>query len=681
MTMVKLAMAWALALTALIAEALHFDVEAAKEYPVSKVVALLKDMQAEMQKEADADEEVYEKLACWCETNNKGKTAAIKSAEVSMQDLTNTIEKSAALSASLKVKIAALKKEIAADVKSLEVATAMREKEQAAFLGEEKEMIESIRALKAALQVLNKHQGGSKDAKAKSFLSSKVLQNAYATAKAELEKHAVLLEGAITPSQKKTILGLVQSDAPSFNQPYEPQSGQIFGILSQMMETFEGDLSSSQKEEISDQKTFADLKKAKEEEIAIGQAAVDAKEQQLAQADETLAQAKEDLDDVSAAFSADKKFLMELKVKCKMTDKEWEERQALRQKEIAATSKAIEILSSDESRELFSKTFNPEPSFIQVSHENRDRAAEALSKVANGKPKLSALASAVRLDPFPKVKKAIDDMIAGLLKEKKAEIEKKDFCTEKMNKNTKETKATEHTKKRLDSKIAGLKQQIEELTDAIKMVDAEIADFKAGREKAKNDRKAENNAFKAEIAEQQATQKVLNKALGVLKEVFAEGKVFLQTNSTYKPFEAKAEPESFETKKANRASTGIIMLIEQIIANAKELENAAHHDEATAMDEYTTFVQTTNEALEAKDDQRTDLSSQKAQADKDLTSAGTELDGTVKELEALATGAGDLHKDCDFMLKNFEVTQKGRDEEVEALRRAKDYLSGMKPSA
>ena len=39
-----------------------------------------------------------------------------------------------------------------------------------------------------------------------------------------------------------------------------------------------------------------------------------------------------------------------------------------------------------------------------------------LSKVAKKNPKLSALAVAVRLDPFPKVKKAIDDMVAQLLK-------------------------------------------------------------------------------------------------------------------------------------------------------------------------------------------------------------------------------------------------------------------------
>ena len=42
---------------------------------------------------------------------------------------------------------------------------------------------------------------------------------------------------------------------------------------------------------------------------------------------------------------------------------------------------------------------------------------------------LSALATKVRLDAFTKVKKAIDDIVAQLLKEKEDEIKHKDFCT------------------------------------------------------------------------------------------------------------------------------------------------------------------------------------------------------------------------------------------------------------
>ena len=34
----------------------------------------MKDMQAQLEKEGKEDTEVYEKVTCWCETNDKGKT-------------------------------------------------------------------------------------------------------------------------------------------------------------------------------------------------------------------------------------------------------------------------------------------------------------------------------------------------------------------------------------------------------------------------------------------------------------------------------------------------------------------------------------------------------------------------------------------------------------------------------
>merc|ERR1711934_555739 len=117
---------------------------------------------------------------------------------------------------------------------------------------------------------------------------------------------------------------------PTFKQSYAPQSGEIFGILKQMKETFETNLSSSQKEEMANQKAYEELKAAKEDEIAAGQAQIDSKTQELADTDEKNAQAKEDVADTKKSLSADEQFLMMLKEKCSMTDSEWRWRHAQR---------------------------------------------------------------------------------------------------------------------------------------------------------------------------------------------------------------------------------------------------------------------------------------------------------------------------------------------------------------
>merc|ERR1712217_124604 len=149
-------------------------------------------------------------------------------------------------------------------------------------------------------------------------------------------------------------------------------------------ETFESNLSASQKEEMANQKAYSELKAAKEEEMGAGQAQVDSKTQELATTDEKNAQAKVDVEDTKASLSADEQFLMMLKEKCQMTDKEWEERQKTRQAEMQAVSQALSILSSDDAHNLFTRTFNP--SLLQegtVAHSTRrGRASDVLAAAA-----------------------------------------------------------------------------------------------------------------------------------------------------------------------------------------------------------------------------------------------------------------------------------------------------------
>lgn len=93
--------------------------------------------------------------------------------------------------------------------------------------------------------------------------------------------------------------------------------------------------------------------------------------------------------------------------------------------------------------DLFTKTFNP--GFLQFesaeSSQRRERAADVLAAVAKKtqNPRLSTIAARVRLDAFTKVKQAIDDMVAQLLKEKQDEIKHKDFCVDEFNTNQLQT--------------------------------------------------------------------------------------------------------------------------------------------------------------------------------------------------------------------------------------------------
>merc|ERR1719436_288931 len=109
--------------------ALSLDISEAKNRPVTKVITLLKDMLKQLEKEAEEDEAIYEKMACWCQTNDKEKTKSIAVAETRISDLTTKIEELTAGSARLGTEITNLEKEIKENQDALDKATAIREKE------------------------------------------------------------------------------------------------------------------------------------------------------------------------------------------------------------------------------------------------------------------------------------------------------------------------------------------------------------------------------------------------------------------------------------------------------------------------------------------------------------------------------------------------------------------------
>jgi len=650
-----------------------------KNRPVTKVINLLKDMMAQLEKEQDEDEEVYEKVACWCETNDKSKTTAIAEQEDKITALTAAIEEHTANSARLNTEIKNLESEIAKNQAALDKATAIREKELAEFNGEEKDMLQSIGALKSAVTVLSKHNAELMQ------VPSEQLLNIAAVIDHQFKAHRALLEEVVTPAQRKAAAAFLQApgdyfDAePTFKQSYAPQSGAIFGILKQMKETFETNLSQAQKDELSAQDAYNELKTAKLAEISASKKAVDMKSVELAETDEKCAQAKENLADTRDALSADQKFLLDLKEKCRMTDAEMEERTKARQAEIAAVGEAIAILTEDEARDTFSSTLG----FVQVNavlnvNKKARREAVAMLKAAaqkTGSTQLLALAASAGLDAFTKVIAAIDEMIVDLKQQISDDVEHKDYCTKELAENEKATMIAQDEKSDLEAHIDDLKSTIDTLTKNIETKEAEIAEMQVQIKRASEDREMENKEFQQTVADQRATQAILTKALDRLKEVYG----FVQTKAKAKQEPGAAAPPpppGFSTYKKNEGAGGVLSMMEGIITDAKIMETEAIKAEQDSQSAYESFVKNTNDSIASAQKAIVNMSEDKAKAEESLTQAEQDYKATMAELEQLASYAADLHKSCDFTLKNFDIRQEAMAQEIEALGQAKAVLSG-----
>merc|ERR1719238_1905853 len=107
-------------------------------------------------------------------------------------------------------------------------------------------------------------------------------------------------------------------------------------------------------------------------------------------------------------------------------------------------------------------------------------------------------------------------------------------------------------------------------------------------------------------------------------------------------------------------------------------EAEAVRAEADAQKAYEDMVKDTNSAIDAANNSITNKNEAKAKAEGEKTEAQTDLDATVSTLESLANQSFQLHSECDFVLKNFDIRQSSRDDEIEALKESISILSGAK---
>merc|ERR1719321_152265 len=121
----------------------------------------------------------------------------------------------------------------------------------------------------------------------------------------------------------------------------------------------------------------------------------------------------------------------------------------------------------------------------------------------------------------------IEKMSADLLKEQQEEIDHRDFCISEFKDNAFETERTEIRRDHLKSKSADLATDIEALTSAIDTLKAELSELQLQLKHGAQDRELQNKEFLQVVADQRATQKLLQKALSVL-EGFYKKAAFVQ---------------------------------------------------------------------------------------------------------------------------------------------------------
>jgi len=670
--------------------------------PVERVVGLIRDLKERIISDGKAEQKSYDKYACWCEDTLGRKAQDISTSKEQIEELGALIVKLKAEIASHGAEIAQTKKDLAANVEARREATEVRDKEHASYVDEKTEAEQCAGALEAAVKVLA--GAGSK----RGFLET--MQEAQLLSVVAGVK-TVFLRPSVSKVVSNKDLDLVKrfverpedfvSRGSAFaqlgNNPfgdYAPQSTQIQGILKGMYDTFVGDLEKSNAEEADAQKSHEELMRTKEQEAEALQATLEQHTMDEAAKSKKLADSQGILDATKEQLEADEVFFAETKEGCKVKASEWSERTRLRTEELAGIAKCIQILSSEEAKEIFERSST---TLMQLSasraarHVPTDRRATAASQLAQlsaryGSASTAKLAQMLRAGGhFDKVMAAIDAMVEVLRKEEQDDIAHRDRCQNADGKNKNDMED-------LNAHIEKAGKTIERLEEEAKRLDEEISalkdDIKATREERAERlemRNKEVEEFKQAMKDDADAVELLKQATKTMKEFYRRNKIEMSLAAKRQEPEYTEDPDKAPTtswsdgKYGGRTSetTGLVAILQMITEDVEKEMSAARKDDAEAQAQYekedAAMKATLDEQLALKLAKEKELNDIKGRVqDKEEFKESKESD-----LSAETELKDSIYTDCKWVKTHFETRRTKRKAEMDGLAQAKSYLAGV----
>merc|ERR1719464_2234800 len=332
--------------------------------PIRKVVTMLQKMQARVQEEAKKEEALFEKFMCYCKTSGGDLEAAMKEAKSKLGSLEAAIKSAEERKTQTEADLKEHQTSRAEAKEAMAAATALREKEAAAFAAFKEESETNLAALGKAITAIEHGMAGG-------FLQT--------TAATGLRKF-IMFKADLPDETRQEVLSFLSGKV---GEDYAPQSGQITGILKQMEEEMDKALSEATAAETESIKNYEALMTAKKKEVDTLTEQIEEELTRIGDLGVEIASMENDYEDTEQSLGEDTKFLAELGANCEKKEKEWAEVQKTRAEELVALSETIKILNDDDALELFKKTLPSAgaASLVQVRSKNQHAENRALAEL------------------------------------------------------------------------------------------------------------------------------------------------------------------------------------------------------------------------------------------------------------------------------------------------------------
>jgi hypothetical protein len=666
--------------------------DASTKSPVERIVKLLTTLKEKSVGDGKAEQQIYDKYACWCETTSKRKANDIVQAQEDMRALGQRILKLKGKVATRTAEIAELTENIEDNEAQQEQLTSVRQKQNAAWAEESEEVKQALAALQDAIKVL----ADATTPKGAALVQENVQLRAKYAVSAVLDKLPSKI--GLPPSRMALLSEFTKAEAG-----YAPQSATIQGMLGDMYLTFSNNLETSTLDEANQNHDYEQLSATLEKQNNEFKETRARKETEKAEAESMLADTTKAYEDTEKQMKADIEFFGQTKEACLSKHDDWTMRKKLRDQEIEGIDKALEILTSDDARALFAKSIKPGvESFLQISSnpvllQNSAQAPAARAYNAlkaqvkkSHSVRLAALAVRIRtakFGHFEDVIKAIDEMINTLKEEGADDLAKKTQCLD-------EYQEIELTVSNLNWQIKNNQAKIAKLE---KLIDLRTKEKEAAIEKKEEteqyikditkERKEENEAYLAAKKDDEDAIELLEKARDVMAKYYKEAGIdmgpiqgsvkLLQEEPVFERSADDAPDATFSDKGNNKnASKNILSLFAYIIEDLYDELSNEKKSEAKSQEEFEKEKATAEKLVEDLEEKIVTLEGIIAKRKEDKKEENLDMKENNKDRDAELKYQAKIKPDCDWILKAFDQRATARAAEMDGLETAKEFLAG-----
>merc|ERR1719453_1563711 len=168
---------------------------------------------------------------------------------------------------------------------------------------------------------------------------------------------------------------------------------------------------------------------------------------------------------------------------------------------------------------------------------------------------------------------------------------------------TRSTDAAYEQKSNLETKMADLTKNIEQLTKDIDASKASVAEMMKQMKRASETREAENADFQTTVSDHRVMSMILTKALDRMKQVYAllqqqglkPGAPHIQTSGTHT--DPGNGPAKFKKYGKNAGGGRVVKMLEEVLADTKKTEDQAMASEQDSQSAYENFMKDSNKSI------------------------------------------------------------------------------------